>query len=394
MRARHLLFLRDVLTVAFTAFGGPQAHIAVFLKRFCEKRNYLSENDLLEIYSVCQMLPGPTSTQVITAIGYKMGGYWIACFTLLVWILPAVSFMLFFSFLFTFNKDIKQYLFIAKFIPPLAVAFMIYGFTSMSKKIIVKKTYWIIVVLSAIGSVLINTPLAFPVILILSGIVTSWLTNVHYKPKKVEVNWTPVILFVIAFLIIAFFSLTTKGRHIAILENNFRFGSLVFGGGQVLFPMMYEQYVSLKKYLTYNEFFSGYGFLQMMPGPVFSFATYTASLSCRQFGVGYQLAGAALGTIGIFLPGLFFVLFFFPLWNKIKNNPYIYNSIQGITSAALGLILGAAFTFAHNMEQKMEHYAYIVLAFLLLYFLKLRSGQMVVISIIAAIAWQYFSYKV
>ena len=92
-RIRYYIFLRDVLTLALTTFGGPQAHLAHFHKVLVDKRGYLSDEELMEINSLCQILPGPASTQTLTAIAFKIGGPNLAYLTLLVWILPAVALM-------------------------------------------------------------------------------------------------------------------------------------------------------------------------------------------------------------------------------------------------------------------------------------------------------------
>src|SRR5258707_2332902 len=92
-KVRYFAFLKDVLVLSVSTFGGPQTHLAYFLKILVQKRNYLSEEDLMEINSLCQVLPGPTSTQTLTAIGYKLGGPNLAYLTLLIWILPAVILM-------------------------------------------------------------------------------------------------------------------------------------------------------------------------------------------------------------------------------------------------------------------------------------------------------------
>ena len=93
-KGRYLIFLRDVFILALSAFGGPQAHIAMLFERMVEKRAYLTEEELLELNALCNILPGPTSTQTLTAIGYKYGGPNLAYLTLLVWILPAGAIMI------------------------------------------------------------------------------------------------------------------------------------------------------------------------------------------------------------------------------------------------------------------------------------------------------------
>ena len=88
-KIKHLLFLRDVFIIALSAYGGPNMHIALYQKRLVEAKGYLTNDELLEYYSLCQMLPGPSSTQTLMSIGYQFGGRLLAFLTLLVWVLPA-----------------------------------------------------------------------------------------------------------------------------------------------------------------------------------------------------------------------------------------------------------------------------------------------------------------
>ena len=120
-KVRFLVFLKDVLVLSVSTFGGPQAHLAHFLKVLVQKRNYLSEEDLMEINSLCQVLPGPTSTQTLTAIGYKIGGPNLAYLTLLVWILPAVILMIVAAIVMESFKDRNVSLEFTRLVPAMAV---------------------------------------------------------------------------------------------------------------------------------------------------------------------------------------------------------------------------------------------------------------------------------
>src|ERR1700742_859452 len=93
MKKRQLLFLRDVLIYTFTAFGGPQAHIAVLLREFVEKRRYVTEEELMELNALAQLLPGPSSTQTLVGIAWKVGGLRLAIIAFLIWILPSAAIM-------------------------------------------------------------------------------------------------------------------------------------------------------------------------------------------------------------------------------------------------------------------------------------------------------------
>jgi chromate transporter len=93
LKSRQLLFLRDVLVYTFTSFGGPQAHIAMLLRDFVEKRHYITEDELMELNALAQVLPGPSSTQTLVGIGWKVGGLRLAIITFLIWILPSAAIM-------------------------------------------------------------------------------------------------------------------------------------------------------------------------------------------------------------------------------------------------------------------------------------------------------------
>ena len=120
---RHIPFLKAVLMYTITAFGGPQGHLGMMLKTFVNKRRYITEEELIEYNSFCQLLPGASSTQVITLIGYKRGGVALAIITLLIWILPACFLMGLLSFLLTkfTDRNLTENLF--KFIQPMAIGF-------------------------------------------------------------------------------------------------------------------------------------------------------------------------------------------------------------------------------------------------------------------------------
>jgi chromate transporter len=92
-RIRYIIFLKDVFQLSVTCFGGPQAHIAHFHNVLVKKRNYLSDSDLIELNALCQVVPGPTSTQTLSAVGYRLGGPSLAYLTLLIWLLPSVAIM-------------------------------------------------------------------------------------------------------------------------------------------------------------------------------------------------------------------------------------------------------------------------------------------------------------
>src|SRR5450432_2468511 len=127
MMHRHIPFLKAVFLHSLTAFGGPQAHIAMMLKTFVHRRPYITEEELMEYNAFCQLLPGASSTQTLTLIGYKRGGVPLAVLTLLIWILPACILMGALSFLLHYIDRRQLGTDIFKFIPPMAAGFLAYA---------------------------------------------------------------------------------------------------------------------------------------------------------------------------------------------------------------------------------------------------------------------------
>ena len=120
---KRIIFLKDVLVVALSAYGGPNMHLALYNKRLVEQKNYLKTDELLELYSLCQMLPGPSSTQTLISIGYKFGGPFLAFLTLLVWVLPAALILTILAmFIGKFDESLLHAM---RFIQPVAIAFVL-----------------------------------------------------------------------------------------------------------------------------------------------------------------------------------------------------------------------------------------------------------------------------
>src|SRR5690606_8568514 len=111
----------------------------------------------------------------------------------------------------------------------------------------------------------------------------------------------------------------TQSQPIRIFENFYRNGSLIFGGGQVLVPLLYTEFVEFKKFITSDEFIHGYGMVQAIPGPTFSFSAYVGALSIDGFGIGGRIFGAVMAALGIFLPGTFLIFFVIRFWEQLKK---------------------------------------------------------------------------
>ncbi len=388
---RHIPYLKSVFFYTISAFGGPQGHFGMMIKTFVERRKDISKEELVEYLSFCQLLPGATSTQMITLIGYKRGGIPLAILTLIIWILPASFLMGSFSFLVHYINTYHVSLHIFKFVQPMAVGFIAFAAYKMYK-ISINNTITFIIMLVGIFAtyLLFKTPWVFPILIILGGVVTNFSDKRipeknSMQPKQIK--WTNIWLFLLIFLIVGFLSETArkqnwKNRRVFNLtENVYRFGSLVFGGGDVLMPMMYEQYVVREKTksMTKEQYLTGWGLVRAIPGPVFSVASYTGGMVLKSKGKKMQLLGCIIGCIGIFLPSALLVLFFYPVWHNLKKYVIIFRALEGINAVVVG-IMWAAFLYLLKDISITEfdtvsilNFSVILLTFFVLSFTKLKS---------------------
>lgn len=369
MLLRHASFLRAVFIHSVTAFGGPQAHIGMMMKTFVRNKPYVTEQELMEYNAFCQLLPGASSTQTLTLIGYKRGGVPLAVLTLLIWILPACILMGAFSFLLQYidKKELGTDIF--KFIPPMAAGFLGYAVIHIFPHAIRNTITWIIMLSSVAATYfLFGRTWVIPALIIAGGIATNFslkrIPQVEQKPRKIR--WWNFWLFGIIFLVAGITSeLARKNdwpnrKPINLFENTYRMGSLVFGGGQVLMPMMYEQWsirpeaVRSKNpnavQIDQDKLYTGMGIVQAVPGPVFSIASFAGGMALKDMGTEMQVLGCIIGMIGIFLPSALLVLFFFPIWNNLKKYAAVYRSIEGINAVVVGVMIASSFYIMRDIS--------------------------------------------
>ena len=373
---RHIPFLTAVLKHSITAFGGPQVHLGLMHNRFVEKRKDISSEELMEYNAFCQLLPGASSTQTIILIAFKRGGTSLAFLTLLVWILPATFLMGLVAIAYNYF-DLRAGLQNFVLIQPMAIGFIVSATIVLYQKAINSLITKIIFLLTAVFIFLaFKSPWAIPVVIILAGIVTNFsqkrIPNDGAAPKTLK--WGALFIFIFLFLTAGILSeeATKKnwGQHkvINLFENNYRFGSFVFGGGDVLIPMMYEQYVArpnsdrVKKNkrdvlkISNEAFLIGAGMVRAMPGPVFSIAGYTSVMALKEKSMPLQIMGAVMGSFAIFLPSFLIVLFFFPIWQNLKKYAIFYRSLEGIYAAVVGVMLGATLHLIGGIPLPTEYY--------------------------------------
>ena len=371
---RHIPFLKAVFQHSLTAFGGPQVHIGLLQHRFVEKRKDITSEELMEYNAFCQLLPGASSTQTIVLIAFKRGGFSLALLTLLIWILPATSFMASLAIAYT-HFDLQPILKILYLLQPMVIGFIASATYLLYKKAIHNTITILIFLLVAILTFIgFKTPWTIPVLIVLAGIVTNFsnkrIPDQGAAPKKIK--WVHLHLFILFFLTAGFLSEQATRNNwehkklFNLFETNYRFGSFVFGGGDVLIPMMYEQYVTRPNSerikttrrdvinINSDAFLTGSGIVRAIPGPIFSISSFTGAIALKEKGIAAQIAGALVASVGVFLPSFLIVLFFFPIWQKLKAYALFFRSLEGIYAAVVGIMLGATLYLLKDIVFDLE----------------------------------------
>ena len=271
----------------------------------------------MEYNAFCQLLPGASSTQTIVLIAFKRGGFPLALFSLLIWVLPATTFMATLAIAYT-HFDLQPILKILHLLQPMVIGFIASATYLLYKKAINNTITLFVFVFACILTLIgFKTPWTIPVVIILAGIITNFsnkrIPDQGTAPKKIK--WVHLHLFILFFIAAGFLSEQATRQNwehrkvYNLFENNYRFGSFVFGGGDVLIPMMYEQYVtrpttervkeSKRDVLKINSaaFLTGSGIVRAIPGPIFSIASFTGALALEEKGIDSFLSQATLELI-------------------------------------------------------------------------------------------------
>lgn len=392
MNRKDLLFLRNVFFYTFTAFGGPQAHISLLLKYFVKNNKFITEEELLELHALAQILPGPASTQTLVGLAYKVGKLKLALLCFLIWIIPSAVVMTFAAISYAQIDQKQKFSDILRYIQPIALGIVAYGAFNLSRKVLVSQLTIFLGVAAVVATLVLKNAYVFPLSILIGGMLSSSIGTPkeendlrvrlfsNINPKKL-IYFTGVLLF-LALLGALINTTSPFSLPIRLFENFYRNGVFIFGGGQVLVPLMFTEFVEMKHYLNASEFLSGFALQQALPGPTFSFTSYLSAISMKNFGYSVfgQAMGGVLGVIGINLPGLILVLFIVPFWNDLKRITRIKHSLAGINAVSAGFIIAAFILLVRPIGLNPSSIVIMVVSFLILHFTRLSPAIIVILG--------------
>ena len=393
MKRRQLLFLRDALIYTFSAFGGPQAHIGILLREFVEKRRYITEEELMELNALSQLLPGPSSTQVLVGIAWKVGGLRLAIISFLLWVLPSATIMCLAAISYKLFADKAKFTEVLRFVKPVAVGIVSYATYTFANKFLKSRVSTMLAIGALIATLILQNAYAFPILILLGGIISSALeTQPQENELRVKLfsNVNPNKVAYLVGILLLFAALGALVNQtspfslpIRLFENFYRNGILIFGGGQVLVPLMYTEFVEVKHYLSNSEFLSGYALQQALPGPTFSFTSFLGGITMGNKGgtIFGQVIGSVVAVIGINSPGLILILFIVPFWNDLKKITRIKNSLSGINAVAVGFMATALILMVRPFGLDWVAYLIVAATFLILNFTKIKTPVIIIIGI-------------
>ena len=373
--------LKDVfwsfLPLGLLAFGGPTAHIAILHERFVVNKKWLSNERFIELLAVGQGLPGPTSTQMVISCGAFRGGLLGGILSFLCWNIPSFIILTLSGLgISNFINGEPDWM---SGLAPAAVSLVFVAAFKLSKKVINSNIKIILCLISSIIVLIINgdkrisartIAIIYPILIFGGGLITLIDSKIKSRAHiyddlrsgnngnskykftiNIEISRkSSLVLFILWLFLLSFFII---GRSDGLFDSNsnsngndnekyeiwklfesfFRIGSIIYGGGQVVLPMLLTEVVD-PGWVTEHQFWQGFAIVQALPGPLFNFSAY---LGC----VGFGLQGAFIGWLGLFGPGLLLIFSFLPLWAYVHKWEWFRIFLQGVNATAIGLVIAA-----------------------------------------------------
>lgn len=335
-----LIFLR----LGLTSFGGPIAHLGYFRQEFVERRKWLDEHAYANLVSLCQFLPGPASSQVGIALGLSRGGIPGAIASWLGFTLPSAILLVLFGLGLSFvgGNLGSGWLHGLKIVAVAVVAQALWG---MGKNLSPDKIRATISICAAAIVSLIPSSIGQVGAIIASGIfgwaflkISSTLPHSFIQTTTSRVTGMALLLvFALLLLLLPVVAIGSGSHTVKLFDSFYRSGSLVFGGGHVVLPLLQSQVVP-SGWVSNDVFLAGYGAAQAVPGPLFTFAAYLGAVS-TQAPSGWVGAGIALAAI--FLPSFLLVIGILPFWEQLRRYGAMQRAMLGINAAVVGILLAA-----------------------------------------------------
>ncbi|MFY9629295.1 MAG: chromate efflux transporter [Methylocystis sp.] len=392
LRGRHPCgeVLSAFLRLGMTSFGGPVAHLSYFRAEFVERRKWLDDEAYADIIALCQLLPGPASSQVGMILGMLRAGVAGAFAAWIGFTMPSALALIAFAYGLDALGDLSHAAWLHG-LKIIAVAVVAQAVLGMARNLCPDRERATL----AVGATLITLwlPSASGQLgVILAGGVIGWLflpgadngkSTLPVIPVSRATAISSLILFITLLLGLPFIASATSNHSIELVSRFYRAGSLVFGGGHVVLPLL-QQAVVPPGWIDNDAFLAGYGAAQAVPGPLFTFAAYLgAAMKAAPNG----WTGGLICLVAIYLPSFLLLIGALPFWSLLRHRSEVRAALKGVNAVVVGLLLGALYTPVWTSSIfTAKDFGLATLAFLLLVFWKAPPLLMVILGAIGATA--------
>lgn len=381
------------LKLGLTSFGGPVAHIGYFRREFVDRKGWLSNESFAELTALCQFLPGPASSQLGIAVGIRRAGFLGGIAAWLGFTLPSALLLILFALSMN-NNDFAD----AGWLHGLklaAVAVVAQAVWSMGRTLTPDRTRISMAAVTAVIALSWPGALGQIVPLILCGIVGAYfiqpnpLADEHHSPDTGKRSTPAVICLLLFVVLLAALPLLASWHPnimVQLADIGYRAGSLVFGGGHVVLPMLHEETIP-QGIVNEQQFLAGYGAAQAVPGPLFTFAAYIGAVSAPG---GEGILRAVVMLLFIFLPSFLLVAGVLPFWSMLRAHRRTRAAVAGVNAAVVGVLLAALYTpvFTSAVEGATD-FAFVVIGFVML--ASWRCPPWLIVLLAAVCGWIVYS---
>ncbi|ENM3874030.1 chromate efflux transporter [Vibrio cholerae] len=331
-----LTIFKTFFALGWVSFGGPAAHIGYFRHTFVEKLRWVSEQEYAQFVALSQFLPGPGSSQVGFAIGYHRGGLAGAWAAFLGFTLPSVLIMLLLAGLSSHLLDTPLFEQMIHGLKLLAIIVVADACLTMYRNFCQQRLTAGLCVLTAVAITLAPSLLTQFAVLLLAALVgqARLAPQQSFSTTTFSPSWLSLLLF--ASLLLGLQLLAASSPLVELFGHFFQAGSLVFGGGHVVLPLLQN---ALGDSLSTDQFLTGYAAAQAVPGPMFTLATYLGYVLTPDMPV----VGALIATLAVFLPGFLLLLGVLKNWSALAQRPKVAGAMQGVNACVVGLLLAALY---------------------------------------------------
>ena len=363
------------LLLGLTSFGGPIAHIGYFRDFFVNNKKWLDEKLYADFVSLCNFLPGPSSSQVGISIGYYLKGIKGAILAWVGFTMPSVIILMLFGYtILNYDSSIPQG--VLKGLKAIVVIIVFQAILGMSKNLLKDNIGYLITFFTALFLMLFPSSLNQLMCLIISGLIGVFFykeQKIKGKNQKFSVEigfWKifPIILFFVFLIILPIMNEIFNSNLLNLANSFFKVGSLVFGGGHVVLPLLNEEFVA-SGMIENDLFLAGYGASQAIPGPLFTFSSYLGIFLKSEINT---LFTSIFCLFFIFLPSFLLLLGTLSLWNELRKFDLIISAFKGVNASVVGLLIAALYNPIIIFSLKSYYdILLIVISFGILFFTKI-----------------------